>query len=101
MHPGRQSHLLLFWLQAAGSAPSVQRLLPIPGTGKAYAFSIRLELGDIARFETDRKLCSYCRLVPGADNSRDRVRHKRSRDGNRYLKLASSHARVHTGWSPG
>ena len=37
---------------------------------------------------------SYCRLVPGADNSGDRVRHKRSRDGNRYLKLAFSHAGV-------
>ena len=33
-------------------------------------------------------------MVPGADNSGDRVRHKRSRDGNRYLKLAFSHAGV-------
>ena len=32
--------------------------------------------------------------MPGADNSGDRVRHKRSRDGNRYLKLAFSHAGV-------
>ena len=32
--------------------------------------------------------------MPGADNSGDRVRHKRSRDGNRYLKLAFSHAAV-------
>ena len=79
----------------------VQRLLRIPGIGKACAFSIRLEVDDIARFETDRQFFSYCRLVPGADNSSppeggegDRVRHKRSRDGNRYLKLAFSHASV-------
>ena len=79
----------------------VQRLLRIPGIGKACAFSIRLEVDDVSRFETDRQFFSYCRLVPGADNSSppsggegDRVRHKRSRDGNRYLKLAFSHAGV-------
>ena len=72
----------------------VQRLLRIPGIGKACAFSIRLEVDDIARFASDRAFFSYCRLVPGADNSGDRVRHKRSRDGNRYLKLAFSHASV-------
>ena len=66
----------------------------IPGIGKAVAFSIRLEVDDIARFASDRAFFSYCRLVPGADNSGDRVRHKRSRDGNRYLKLAFSHAAV-------
>ena len=79
----------------------VQRLLRIPGIGKACAFSIRLEVDDVARFASDRAFFSYCRLVPGADNSSppeggegDRVRHKRSRDGNRYLKLAFSHAGV-------
>ena len=72
----------------------VQRLLSVPGIGKACAFSIRLEVDDIARFPSDRAFFSYCRLVPGADNSGDRVRHKRSRDGNRYLKLAFSHAAV-------
>ena len=72
----------------------VQRLLRIPGIGKACAFSVRLEVDDIARFETDRQFFSYCRVVPGADNSGDRVRHKRSRDGNRHLKLAFSHAGV-------
>jgi len=72
----------------------VQRLFRIPGIGQAVAFSIRLEVDDVSRFESDRAFFSYCRLVPGADNSGDRVRHKRSRDGNRYLKLAFSHAAV-------
>lgn len=72
----------------------VQRLLRIPGIGKAVAFSVRLEVDDITRFESDRAFFSYCRVVPGASNSGDRVRHKRSRDGNRYLKLAFSHAAV-------
>jgi transposase len=72
----------------------VQRLLRIPGIGKACAFSIRLEVDDISRFASDRSFFSYCRLVPGADNSGERARHKRSRDGNRYLKLAFSNAGV-------
>lgn len=72
----------------------VQRLLRIPGIGKACAFTIRLEVDDVNRFASDRAFFSYCRLVPGADNSGERVRHKRSREGNRYLKLAFSHACV-------
>jgi transposase len=72
----------------------VQRLLRIPGIGKAVAFTIRLEVDDIARFPSERQFFSYCRLVPGADNSGERTRHRASRDGNRYLKLAFSHAAV-------
>ena len=53
-----------------------------------------VEVDDIARFESDRQFFSYCRVVPGASNSGDRGRHKRSRDGNRYLKMAFSHAAV-------
>jgi hypothetical protein len=33
-------------------------------------------------------------LVPGSDNSGGRTKNKRSRAGNRYLKLAFSHASV-------
>ncbi|MEM1041985.1 MAG: IS110 family transposase [Bacteroidota bacterium] len=72
----------------------VPRLLRIPGVGKVCAFTLKLEIDDIARFASDRSFFSYCRLVPGADNSGERVRHKRSREGNRYLKLAFSHAAV-------
>jgi transposase len=53
-----------------------------------------LEIDDIRRFPTARHFHSYCRLVPGADNSGGKTRHKRSRDGNRYLKLAFHHAAV-------
>jgi transposase len=72
----------------------VQRLLRIPGIGKVNAFTLKLEIDDIARFPSDRAFFSYCRLVPGADNSADRIKHKRSREGNRYLKIAFSHATV-------
>src|SRR5690606_1057813 len=72
----------------------VQRLLRIPGIEKLGAFTLKLEINDITRFASDRAFFSYCRLVPGADNSGERVKHKRSREGNRYLKLAFSHATV-------
>lgn len=72
----------------------VQRLLRVPGVGKIGAFTLRLEVDDVARFPSDRAFFSYCRLVPGADNSGDRTKHRRSREGNRYLKIAFSHATV-------
>lgn len=72
----------------------VQRLLRVPGVGKVGAFTLKLEIDDVTRFASDRSFFSYSRLVPGADNSGERVRHKRSREGNRYLKLAFSHAAV-------
>lgn len=66
--------------------PDVQRLVWIPGIGKLSAYALVLEIDTISRFPTVRHFHSYCRLVPGADNSAGKVRHKRSRDGNRYLK---------------
>jgi transposase len=72
----------------------VQRLLWIPGIGKIAAFTLYLEIDGIARFPDARHFCSYCRLVPGAKNSGGKTRHKRTKDGNRYLKLACSHAAV-------
>jgi transposase len=72
----------------------VQRLLWIPGVGKVAAFTLYLEIDGIARFGAVRPFFSYCRLVPGAKNSGGKSRHKRSKDGNRYLKLAFSHAAI-------
>jgi transposase len=72
----------------------VQRLVWIPGIGAVIAYTLVLEIDDVHRFPTARHFHSYCRLVPGADNSGGKTRHKRSRDGNRYLKLAFHHAAV-------
>lgn len=74
--------------------PEVQRLLWIPGIGRLVAFTIWLEVDGISRFPSARDFASYCRLVPGAGNSGGKARHKRTKDGNRYLKLAFSHAAV-------
>jgi transposase len=74
----------------------VQRLLWIPGLGKVNAFTIYTEIDGISRFPSARQFFSYCRLVPGADNSGGHTRHRSgSKAGNRYLKLAFSHAGLH------
>lgn len=73
----------------------IQRLLWIPGIGKVNAFTIYTEIDDIERFPSAKQFFSYCRLVPGADNSAGKNRHRSgSKAGNRYLKLAFSHAGV-------
>lgn len=74
--------------------PIVRRLRRIPGIGPLSAWTLYLEIDGIERFATERNFFSYCRLVPGADNSGGRARSKRSRAGNGYLKLAFSHAAV-------
>jgi transposase len=71
----------------------VQRLLHVPGIGKVMAFTIYLEIDGIERFTDVNKFYSYCRLVPGADNSNRKNRHKSGcKDGNKYLKMAFNEA---------
>jgi transposase len=73
----------------------IQRLLWIPGIGKINAFTIYAEIDRIERFPSPGQFLSYCRLVPGADNSAGRQRHRSgSQQGNRYLKIAFSHAGI-------
>ena len=72
----------------------IQRLLYIPGIGKIAAFTVLLEIDDVRRFATVKGFVSYCRLVPAAKNSGGKVRQQRSKDGNKYLKLAFHHAAV-------
>jgi transposase len=74
--------------------PDVQRLVWVPGIGRIVAFTVVLEVDGIDRFPSARDFVSYCRLVPGAGNSGGRTRHTRTKDGNKYLKLAFSHAAV-------
>ena len=74
------------------ATPEAQRLVWVPGIGKMVAYTLLLEIDDIARFPTVRHFHSYCRLVPGSHDSGGQTRHKRARDGNRYLKIALPHA---------
>ena len=79
------NHLLL-------DTEDIQRLLWIPGIGRLNAFTIHLEVDGIGRFASVKNFYSYCRLVPGAHNSGGKTRHRSSKEGNKYLKIAFSHA---------
>ena len=75
--------------------PDIQRLLHIPGIGKVLSFTIYLEVDGIERFPNVNQFYSYCRLVPGSDNSNRKLKHKSgNKDGNRYLKMAFTEAGV-------
>jgi transposase len=69
-------------------------VLGIPGVGLILGMSILLEIGPIERFANEKKFFSYARLVPGASNSNLSSRHKNSKQGNTYLKVALSEAAV-------
>lgn len=75
---------------------NIQRLFWIPGIGIVNAYTIFLETGHIRRFPTENHFFSYCRLVPGANNSANKQLHKSgNKDGNKYLKIVFTDAAVH------
>jgi len=73
---------------------AAQRRVGSPEFGKMVAYTLLLEIDDIHRFPTVRHFHPYCRLVAGSHDSGGKTRHKRSRDGNRYLKTALHHAAI-------
>jgi transposase len=75
---------------------NIQRLFWIPGIGIVNAYTIFLETANIRRFPTENHFFSYCRLVPGANNSANKQLHKSgNKDGNKYLKIVFTDAAVH------
>ena len=74
----------------------IQKILWIPGIGKITAFTLILEIDNIHRFPSEGQFFSYARLVPGASDSGGKTRHntRRSKAGNRYLKIAFNNAAV-------
>ncbi len=72
--------------QRDGRIPLVDEL---PGLGPFFAALIVAEIGDIGRFRSAKKLCSYAGLVPSTYQSADAVRHGRlTKQGNKYLRWA-------------
>jgi transposase len=70
-----------------------QRLMTLPGVGAILALTIYYEVGAIERFADVRHFSSYCRLVPGINESSGVVRRGRnSRQGNPYLKWTFTQA---------
>jgi transposase len=83
-------------IKASRNNPEYNRLTQIPGFGKALAAITFYEIGDIGRFKSSRNFSSYCRVVPGAANSENKVgRGRGSKQGNSHLKGAFGQAAVH------
>jgi transposase len=70
-----------------GQDPRVQRLTTIPGIGPFIAIVLVLELGDIQRFASAKRVASYVGLTPRVRGSAGRVRAGHiTKEGNRLLR---------------
>lgn len=69
--------------------PDCQLLKSIPGIGDFFAAVIKGEIGEIGRFPSSSKLCSYAGIVPSTQSSAGKVWHGRlTKQGSRWLRWA-------------
>jgi transposase len=76
--------------------PYVRLLMTVPGIGWVLAYTIAAEIGDIARFQSPKKLVGYSGLCPrvyqsGGQDHRGPLR----KNGPKYLRWALIEAAVH------
>jgi len=75
--------------------PRIRRLTPIPGIGFLTATMIVAEVGDVGRFETPNRLCSWAGLTPTERSSADHTKRGHiSKQGSRWLRWAMVEAAV-------
>jgi transposase len=76
--------------------PLVNRLQILPGIGKVLAWTIRLEVGELARFKGDwSPYLSYCGLVDSKHESNEKTKgHGNRKNRNRYLRWAYGEAAI-------
>lgn len=85
-------------LALAKPDPRVDALRTLPGVGLLTAMTLLAEIGDISRFPSARKLCSWAGLTPTVRNSDVKVRHGHiSKQGSTWVRWilveAAQHAR--------
>jgi transposase len=69
--------------------PRVRWVRTIPGLGRFFSVLVVNEVGDIRRFPTPEKFCSYAGLVPSVYASGGKVFHGRlTKQGNKWLRWA-------------
>jgi transposase len=79
----------------------VPLLMSAPGIGPVLGYTIAAEIGDIDRFATPKKLCSYTGLCPRVEQSGSRDRRgPLSKHGPRYLRWALIEAATHAARHP-
>jgi len=75
--------------------PRIRRLTPIPGIGFLTAAMIVAEVGDVGRFGTPNRLCSWAGLTPTERSSADHTQRGHiSKQGSRWLRWAMVEAAV-------
>ena len=73
--------------------PRVTALMTLPGIGLLTAMMLVAEIGDISRFPTARKLCSWAGLTPAVRNSDLKVRHGHvTKQGPAWVRYALGEA---------
>jgi transposase len=79
----------------------VPLLLTVPGIGWVLAYTIAAEIGDIARFDSPRKLSGYSGLCPRVYQSGESDRRgPLAKQGPKYLRWALVEASVHASTHP-
>lgn len=81
--------------------PDVPLLMTVPGISWILAYTIAAEIGDIARFESPKKLAGYSGLCPRVfqSGSQDR-RGKLTKQGPKHLRWALVEAAIHAARHP-
>ena len=71
----------------------VRRLSVLPGIGKLLGWMIRLEIGELERFQAVGNYLSYCGLVESKRMSNEKVKgHGNAKNRNKYLRWAYGEA---------
>lgn len=79
----------------AARNPKAGLLMTIPGIAEIRAMEILAEIGEIKRFESSNKLCSYAGLIPGIKQSGTKIRYGRLvKQANRNLKYVFVEASI-------
>lgn len=82
--------------EEAKATPEARLLTTIPGIGYYSALFILAEIGDINRFPSAKKLCSWARLVPSTHSSGGRTYHGHlTKQGSRWLRWILTQAAPH------
>lgn len=73
----------------------VERLRMLPGIGKLLGWMIRLEIGELARFEAVENYLSYCGLVESRRISNEKPKGRgNAKNRNKYLRWAYGEAAI-------
>jgi transposase len=81
--------------------PYMALLLSVPGISWILAYTIAAEIGDIARFDTPKKLAGYSGLCPRVYQSGDSDRRgKLTKQGPKHLRWALVEAAIHAARHP-